>query len=112
MTEGWWISLGCLLPLACKASSPESAKLTMAESGYAVHQGDFLAVPAPPELAEWLDCAGGAGHPQFGNKVPGGWQPSRGLIPVWGASGIRVVEKHLIAVPPGTMPSAQGWPNG
>lgn len=84
----------------------ELAKQIMAESGFAVHQGDFMAVPAPPELAEWLKCSpyhGGGGQPTFsGHKWTwGGWQGNteqlQGMfIPVWGASGLRVVEKTYI----------------
>lgn len=99
----WWITLGAVMPLACEASNQESAIGILNQSGHGIPNGQmqdkqgspiYVPVMAPPELAEWLSSSLPSG---FSSKCPGGWLTLMGqFVPVWGASGLRVVEKTYI----------------
>lgn len=113
----WFITINTLLPLACEAIDPATAKHIFASSplilaiGQPNAQGQptFGYVPVPEELRAWLAYS----PPKDGwERVPGGWLTFTGHVPVWGAAGLTVVVEQRITLPPGTMPSAQGWPNG
>ncbi len=112
------MTVNTLLPLACEASSLTEAQQTFGQSPYLVPVGmpndkgvpTFGAIVCPDELADWLSMK----SPREGwDKVPGGWLSFAGHVPVWGASGLRVVEKQLITIPKGTIPHQQdGRSNG
>lgn len=98
----WWVAIGLVMPLATEASDGTIAHTTMQQCGYAVPSGQFQqngqvgfgVMEAPPELADWLGSKLPTG---FSNKCPGGWLTLMGqFVPVWGASGLRVVEKQYI----------------
>lgn len=98
----WWISIGAIMPMACEASNQESAVGIMQQSGHGIASGQmqnngqpvYVPVIAPPELADWLSSKLPTG---FSGKCPGGWLTLMGqFVPVWGASGLRVVEQHKI----------------
>lgn len=129
----WYISVNTLLPLACKEDTLESAQRTFQQSELLVPIGpvverdvkvgdrferhrfpSFGAMTPPPETCRWLDDD----PPVKGwIRTIGGWLTSESTehgcyVPVWGASGLQIIERKLIDVPKGTIPASQGWPNG